>query len=47
MPGWDSSCVGLLNGAFYFILLTLLIYSAGYFTTEAASGPATPPARGC
>jgi uncharacterized membrane protein required for colicin V production len=31
-------CVGLLNGAFYFILLTLLIYSSGYFTAEAASG---------
>jgi hypothetical protein len=31
-------CVGLLNGAVYFILLTLLIYSAGYFTTELASG---------
>ncbi|HEY3861939.1 MAG TPA: hypothetical protein VGO59_08630 [Verrucomicrobiae bacterium] len=29
-------CVGLLNGAFYFILISLLIYSAGYFTTEAA-----------
>jgi hypothetical protein len=35
-------CVGLLNGTVYFILLTLLIYSAGYFTTEAASGPADP-----
>jgi hypothetical protein len=35
-------CVGLLNGAFYFILLTLLIYSAGYFTTEAASGEGDP-----
>jgi len=35
-------CVGLLNGAFYFILLTLLIYSAGYFTTEAAGGPGDP-----
>jgi hypothetical protein len=34
--------VGLLNGAFYFILLTLLIYSAGYFTTEAASGSGDP-----
>jgi len=32
-------CVGLLNGAFYFILLTLLIYSAGYFTTAAGAGP--------
>jgi len=31
-------CVGLLNGAVYFILLSLLIYSAGYFTTEAGSG---------
>jgi hypothetical protein len=35
-------CVGLLNGAFYFILLTLLIYSAGYFTAEAATGPGDP-----
>jgi hypothetical protein len=35
-------CVGLLNGAVYFILLTLLIYSAGYFTTEAASGDGDP-----
>ncbi|HEV7927899.1 MAG TPA: CvpA family protein [Verrucomicrobiae bacterium] len=35
-------CVGLLNGAFYFILLTLLIYSAGYFTTEAATGEGDP-----
>jgi hypothetical protein len=35
-------CVGLLNGAFYFILLSLLIYSAGYFTTEAASGESDP-----
>jgi hypothetical protein len=35
-------CVGLLNGAVYFILLTLLIYSAGYFTTEAASGEGDP-----
>jgi hypothetical protein len=34
--------VGLLNGAFYFILLTLLIYSAGYFTTEASSGDNDP-----
>jgi hypothetical protein len=34
--------VGLLNGSFYFILLTLLIYSAGYFTTEAATGPGDP-----
>ncbi len=33
-----GGCVGLLNGAVYFILLTLLIYSAGYFTTEAATG---------
>jgi len=35
-------CVGLLNGAVYFILLSLLIYSAGYFTTEAATGPSDP-----
>jgi hypothetical protein len=31
-------CVGLLNGVFYFILLMLLIYSAGYFTTAAEAG---------
>jgi len=35
-------CAGLLNGAVCFILLTLLIYSAGYFTTEAASGEGDP-----
>lgn len=35
-------CVGLLNGCFYFLLLSLLIYSAGYFTTEAASGEGDP-----
>jgi hypothetical protein len=35
-------CVGLLNGSFYFILLMLLMYSAGYFTTEAASGDSDP-----
>jgi hypothetical protein len=35
-------CVGLLNGSFYFILLTLLIYSAGYFTTAVASGASDP-----
>jgi hypothetical protein len=35
-------CVGLLNGAVYFILLTMLIYSAGYFTTEAAGGESDP-----
>jgi hypothetical protein len=34
--------VGLLNGAVYFLLLSLLIYSAGYFTTEAASGENDP-----
>jgi hypothetical protein len=31
-------CVGLLNGAVYFLLLSLLVYSAGYFTTLASSG---------
>jgi hypothetical protein len=35
-------CVGLLNGAVYFILLSLLIYSAGYFTTEAGAGEGDP-----
>jgi hypothetical protein len=35
-------CVGLLNGSVYFLLLMLLIYSAGYFTTEAATGPGDP-----
>jgi hypothetical protein len=35
-------CVGALNGAFYFILLTSLIYSAGYFTTEAGAADAGP-----
>jgi hypothetical protein len=29
-------CVGLLNGAVYFILLMIPVYAAGYFTTEAA-----------
>src|SRR5271155_1462911 len=37
-----GACVGLLNGSFYFLLLTLLIYSAGYFTTEAAVGEGDP-----
>jgi|ERR1700722_1299131 len=37
-----GGCVGLLNGAVYFILLTLLIYSAGYFTAEAATGRGDP-----
>jgi len=37
-----GACVGLLNGAFYFLLLTLLIYSAGYFTTEVAGGEGDP-----
>jgi hypothetical protein len=36
-------CIGLLNGSVYFILLTLLIYSAGYFTTLAAAGQGDPP----
>ncbi len=35
-------CVGLLNGTVYFILLTLLIYSAGYFTAEADIGEGGP-----
>jgi hypothetical protein len=30
-------CVGLLNGAVYFVLLMIPIYAAGYFTTEAAA----------
>lgn len=34
--------LGLLNGSFYFLLLCVLIYSAGYFTTEAATGPNDP-----
>ena len=29
-------CVGVLNGAFYFFILMLPVYVAGYFTTEAA-----------
>jgi len=38
-------CVGLLNGAIYFILLTIPIYAAGYFTTEAAADNAPWQAR--
>ncbi len=30
--------VGMLNGAVYFLLISLLIYSAGYFTTEVSAG---------
>ena len=35
-------CLGLLNGAFYFFLLMLPIYIAGYFTTEVAQGAQDP-----
>jgi hypothetical protein len=35
-------CVGLLNGAFYFFLLMLPIYIAGYFTTQVAQGAQDP-----
>lgn len=35
-------CLGLLNGAFYFFLLMLPIYIAGYFTTEVAHGAQDP-----
>jgi hypothetical protein len=34
-------CVGLLNGAFYFFILMLPVYVAGYFTTEAAGADLT------
>lgn len=34
--------LGLLNGAFYFFLLMLPIYIAGYFTTEVAQGAQDP-----
>jgi predicted Rdx family selenoprotein len=34
--------LGLLNGAFYFFLLMLPIYIAGYFTTQVAQGAQDP-----
>ena len=35
-------CLGLLNGAVYFLLLMLPVYIAGYFTTEVAQGAQDP-----
>jgi hypothetical protein len=37
-------CVGLLNGAVYFLLLMIPIYAAGYFTTEAQADENAPRA---
>jgi hypothetical protein len=37
-------CVGVLNGAFYFFILMLPVYVAGYFTTEAAGAGANADA---
>jgi len=36
-------CVGVLNGAFYFFILMLPVYVAGYFTSEAAGADAAGP----
>jgi hypothetical protein len=38
-------CVGLLNGAVYFILLMIPVYAGGYFTTEAAGEGAPTEAQ--
>jgi uncharacterized membrane protein required for colicin V production len=35
-------CVGLLNGAVYFILLMVPVYAAGYFTTELGTAENEP-----
>lgn len=35
-------CVGILNGAIYFLLLTIPIYVAGYLTTQVARGDEMP-----
>jgi hypothetical protein len=37
-----GACVGVLNGAFYFFLLMLPIYIAGYFTVQVAQGANDP-----
>jgi len=38
-------CVGVLNGAVYFLLLMIPVYAGGYFTTEAAGDTAPPGAQ--
>ncbi len=37
-------CVGVLNGAVYFLLIMIPIYIGGYFTAEAATEGNNPPA---
>jgi hypothetical protein len=39
-------CVGLANGAVYFILLMVPLYIGGYFTAAAAAGTDTTPTAG-
>lgn len=36
-------CVGLLNGALYFILASFFIFNIAYWTTQTVSAAATPP----
>jgi hypothetical protein len=36
-------CVGLLNGAAYFVLITFFIFNFAYWTTQAAAATATQP----
>ena len=37
-------CIGLLNGVLYFILISFLIFSAAYWTTQTATAPGQPVA---
>jgi hypothetical protein len=36
-------CIGLLNGAAYFVLLSFFIFNFAYWTTQTASAASTPP----
>jgi uncharacterized membrane protein required for colicin V production len=36
-------CLGLLNGAAYFVLISFFIFNAAYLTTQTTAGAATPP----
>ena len=35
-------CVGILNGAIYFVLITFLIFNLSYLTTQASAGASQP-----
>jgi len=37
-------CIGLLNGAMYFVLTTFLVFSLTYVTTQVSAGAANQPA---